>query len=76
MTTLEQGQVIRFMENIIRASVILEHMVTKMDKFRQHTREMKEALNAPMHRHRFMYMHMCEDIFSKWVDYDKENPLI
>jgi hypothetical protein len=75
MTTLAQGKVKRFVEGTIRTSIILEHVVAKMDKYRQCTREMREVLSAPMDQHRFPYMHTCEDLFSKWVDYDKENPL-
>jgi hypothetical protein len=62
MTTLVRGQVQNFMECTIRTMVILEIVATKVDKYRQHTREMREVLSAPMDQHRFSYMHMCEEL--------------
>jgi len=63
------------MERNIRESVVLEHVVATLDKFRQCIREMTRLISAHMDQHRFPYMHTCEDMFSKCFDYEKENTL-
>jgi len=66
---------LKFVEGTIRTSIIIDHMVAKLERYRQSTGEMREVLKTHMDQHHFPHMHMFVDLFSKWVDYDKVNSL-
>jgi hypothetical protein len=51
ITTLVRGKFRKFMDDLIRASMVLEHVISKLDKFRKQTLEMREVLNASMDQH-------------------------
>jgi hypothetical protein len=59
-----RGQVRKFVEGLMRASMVLQYLGARLEKFRQCVMEMKEVLITPMDKHRFHYVHTCEDIFT------------
>jgi hypothetical protein len=74
MTTLVQGEFKRFMGNIIKTNANLEHVTTKVDKYVQQTKDLREVISTHMDQHHFHYMHACEDLFSQWAEYDNVHP--
>jgi hypothetical protein len=48
MTNLEWGQVKIFMGDMIKTTTSLEHVTVKVEKYVQHTKDMREILSAPM----------------------------
>jgi hypothetical protein len=72
-TTL--GEVRQFMENLIKYQAMLQQLSTNLVKYRAHAVEMREIHSAPMEQHRFPYANTCEDLFIKWLEYEKSYPL-
>jgi hypothetical protein len=69
------GQVKKFMEPLIKSLVVLQHMSVKLIKYKEQAVEMKDVLSAPMDQHKFPYANICEDVFCRWSEYERNNPL-
>jgi hypothetical protein len=69
------GQVQQFMEHPIKARTMLQQLSAKVVKYQARELEIKEILSAPMDQHRFPYENTCEEIFVKWLEYEKSHPL-
>jgi hypothetical protein len=63
------------MEHLIKAIVVLQSLSVNIIKYNEQAVEIKEVFFAPMDQHRFLYENTCEDIFIKWSEYEKKNPL-
>ena len=70
-----QGLANNFMEAPIKALVVLQCLSVKLIKYKERAVEIKEVLSAPMDQHMFPYANTCEDIFIKWSEYEKNNPV-
>lgn len=53
----------------------MERVIAKVEKYVQHTKEMRDILNAPMDQHLFPYINTCEDRLSQWAEYDEAHPM-
>jgi hypothetical protein len=69
------GQVKKFMEPPIKAIVVLQHLSVKLIKYKEWEIEIKEVISALMDQRRFPYANTCRDLFFKWSEYEKNNPL-
>jgi hypothetical protein len=69
------GQVLQFMEHPVKSRAMLQHLSARIVKYRAQEIEIREIRSAPMEQHRFMYANTCEDIFIKWLEYEKSHPL-
>jgi hypothetical protein len=58
------GQVKKFMEHLIKAHTVLQHLSAKMIRYREREIDIKETLSAPMDQHRFSYANTCKDLSS------------
>jgi hypothetical protein len=65
----------KFMEPPIKALAVLQRLSVKLIKYNERAVEIKEVLSTPMDRHRFPYANTCKDLFFKWSEYDRNNPL-
>jgi hypothetical protein len=63
------------MEHMIKDRAVLQWLSVKMIKYGARKVEVKEILSAPMDQHRFLYANTCEELFVKWLDYEKSHPL-
>jgi hypothetical protein len=54
------GQVKNFMEPLIKALAILQHLSVKIIKYKGREIEIKEVISAPMDQHRFPYENTFE----------------
>ena len=68
------GQVKKFMENLIKTLAILQRLSVRIIKYKRSSL-VQEVFSAPMYQHRFPYANTCEDLFIKWSEYEKKNPL-
>jgi hypothetical protein len=75
VSSMIPGQVKKFMEPPIKSLVVLQHLSVKLIKYKERAIEMKEVLSAPMDQHRFPYANTCEDLFCRWSEYERNNPL-
>ena len=69
------GQIQKFMEHPIKARAVLYWLSIKIVKYKEQEVEVKEILSTPMDQHRFLYENTCEDLFVKWLEYEKSHPL-
>ena len=69
------GQVNKFMEPPIKSLAILQHLSVKLIKYNERVIEIKEVLSTPMDQDRFPYANTCEDLFCRWSEYERNNPL-
>jgi hypothetical protein len=69
------GQVQQFMEHLIKAQAVLQWLSIKIIKYRERIVEVKEIISAPMDQHRFIYANTCDELFVKWLEYEKSHPL-
>jgi hypothetical protein len=65
----------KFMEPPIKALAVFRRLSVKLIKYKEQAVEIKEILSAPMDQHRFAYANTCEDLFFKWSECDRNNPL-
>jgi hypothetical protein len=75
VANMAPGQVQQFMEHPIKAQTMLQQLSARIVKYRAWAVEIKEILSAPMDQHRFLYANTCEDLFVKWLEYEKSHPL-
>jgi hypothetical protein len=59
----------------IKSLTVLQHVSVKLIKYKEQTIEIKEVLSTLMDQHRFPYANTCEDLFCKWSEYERNNPL-
>jgi hypothetical protein len=64
-----------FMKSPIGATIVLQWLSAKMDKYKKNLVEVKEILSAPMDQHKFPYANTCEELFFQWSEYERNNPL-
>jgi hypothetical protein len=69
------GQVMKFLEHPIKSLTVLQRLSVKLIRYREQAVEIKEVFSALMDRHRFPYENTCEDLFFKWVEYERNHPL-
>jgi len=70
-----QAQVQHFMEHSIKDQTIFHKLSVKIFKYRAWAVEVKEILSALMDQHKLSYANTCEEIFIKWLEYEKIHPL-
>jgi hypothetical protein len=75
VASMAPGQVQQLMEHPIKARAILKRLNVKIIRYREWAVEAKEILSASMDQHRFPYADTCEEIFVKWLEYEKSHPL-
>jgi hypothetical protein len=75
VSSMISGQVKKFMETLIKSLVVLQRLSFKLIKYKEREIEMKEVLSTPMDQHRFPYANTCEDLFCRWLEYERNNPL-
>jgi hypothetical protein len=75
ISSMTSGQVKKFMEHPIKSLAVLQCLSVKIIKYKEQAVEIKEVFSAPMDQHRFPYENTCEDLFIKWSEYEKNNPL-
>jgi hypothetical protein len=68
-------QVRKFMEQMIKDLTLMQRLNSKVIIYREQATEMKETLSASMEQHKFPYAKTCEDLFIKWLEYEKNHPL-
>jgi hypothetical protein len=75
VVNLAPGQVQQFMEHPIKPQIVLQQLSAKVVKYRSWVVEIKEIISSPMDQHRFSYANTCEELFVKWLEYEKTHPL-
>jgi hypothetical protein len=75
ISSMIPGQVKNFMEPPIKALAVLQLLSVNLIKYNKRAIEIKEVLFTLMDQHRFLYENTYEDLFFKWSDYEKNNPL-
>jgi hypothetical protein len=60
---------------LIKSLAVLQCLSVKLIKYKEQEIEIKEVLSALMDQHRFPYANTCEDLFFKWSEYERNNPL-
>jgi hypothetical protein len=76
ISSMIPGQVKKFMEPLIKSLTVLQCLSVKLIEYKERTIEIKEVLSSLMDQHRFPYANTCEDLFFKWSEYEKKNPLL
>jgi hypothetical protein len=69
------GQVKKCMEPRIKSLVVLQSLSVKLINYKERVIEMKEVLSTPMDQHMFPYENTCEDLFCRWPEYKRNNPI-
>jgi hypothetical protein len=72
---MTSSQVKKFMEHPIKALAVLQRLSVKIIKYKERAIEIKKVFSTPMDQHRFPYANTCKDLFVKWSEYEKNNPL-
>jgi hypothetical protein len=75
VSNIAPGNVWQFMELPIKAWAISQQLSARIFKYRAQATEIRAILSAPMEQHRFSYANTCEDLFIKWLEYEKHHPL-
>jgi hypothetical protein len=75
LTDMTPVQMRHFMEHLIKARAVLQQLSASIVKYRAHAVEIRKVHSAPMEQPRFPYANTCEDIFIKWLEYEKSHPL-
>jgi len=63
------------MEHPIKAWAMLQQLSASIVKYQALVVEIREIHSSPMEQHRFTYANTCEDIFIRWLEYEKSHPL-
>jgi hypothetical protein len=63
------------MEHPFKAQTMLQQLSVKVVKYHARVVEINKILFALMDQHRFMYANICEELFVKWLEYEKIHPL-
>jgi hypothetical protein len=69
------SQVNKFVKHPIKALTFLQRLSVKLTRYIEREMETKEDFSTPMDPHRFPYANTCEDLFFKWVEYERNHPL-
>jgi hypothetical protein len=54
---------------------MLQQLSASLVKYQAHAIEIRDIYTSLMEKHRFPYANTCEEMFIKWVEYEKSHPL-